>query len=130
MLKFIFKPLIRFVKWHIRLFDVQKLWLKTAEKRNIKIITYDTKPYHFMAKIDTLWKWTGIFYSFSSYILFPIYLFLKYYVSSSPDVIFRLMKGHLFLFGAYAVCIFLQHITMEENIKEYKEFYEKYEEFL
>lgn len=130
MFQNVFKPFIRFFKWHIRFFDIRKLWLVTAEKYNVKIITYDTAPYHFMTKIDTLWRWTGIFYSFSSYVLFPVYLFLKYYAPSCPDAIFRLIEGHLFLFVAYLVCNWLQRITMEDNIKDYKEFYEKYKDFL
>ena len=111
MLKNISKPFICFFKWHLETFDIRKQWLETAKKHNVPIITYDTKPYHFMAKVDTLWKWTGIFYSFSSYVLFPVCLFLKYYVPTCPDVILRLIEGHLFLFGAYLICIWLLYIT-------------------
>jgi len=121
MHKKIFKPFIRFIEWHLKLFNLQTLRLETAEKYNLQLDEHDT-----IEKIYIIWKWTGIFYSFSSYILFPIYLFLKYYVPTCPDVIFQFIGLHIFFFGSYLICNWLQRAIMDQNIREDKKFHEKY----
>lgn len=122
MHKNIFKPFIRFVKWHLDFFDTRKLWLETAKKYNVEIIKYDTKVDSFMEKIYSIWKGIGLLCAFSSYILFPVYLFLMLYVPSCPDIISQLLEWHLFLLWAYIVCVMEQRVSAEDDMKKYKDF--------
>lgn len=130
MLKNILKPLICFFKWHLEIFDIQKLRAKTANKYSVSVAVDNVKVEKFIAITNSIWIWAGIFYSFSSYIIFPIYIFLRYHFPSFPDIMFRLIEGHIFIFWAYAVMTLIQHATMEDGTKEYKDFYEKYKDFL
>lgn len=125
MLKIILKPFICFFKWHLSLFDLQKLRLETAKKYSLPLDEHDIAE-----KIYKIWKWIGIFFSFSSYILIPIYLALKYFEPSSSNIIFHFIGYHLLFFGFYLICNSLQSATMDDDIREYKEFYEKYKDFL
>lgn len=119
MLKTIFKPFIRFFKWHLNFFDVQKFRLETAKELNMTIIENDPTTERIIAITNTIWVWAGIFYSFSTYILFPVYLFLKHNYPLCPDVVFHLIEGNLLILGFYYILLVLQYNTVKNEIKEY-----------
>lgn len=116
------KPFFYLIKWHLNFFDVLKLRREIAETYNIQ---FDPALEHLTEKALTLWKWIGIFYSSSSYILIPVMLYLKYYSPSCPDVILQLIGNHLFLYGAYMICTVMQYLSMKDDIKEYKKLHEE-----
>lgn len=43
MLKELFKPFVCFFKWHVEIFDIEKLRAKTAKKYNISIVIDNEK---------------------------------------------------------------------------------------